>query len=54
VSVASPGSFVEGELSRQRLAAAGIRAQLVTTAEGPRLMVLSEDERRARQLLASS
>ena len=54
VSVASPGSFIEGEVSRQRLAAAGIRAQLVTTTEGPRLMVLSEDETRARQLLATS
>jgi hypothetical protein len=54
VSVASPGSFIEGELSRQRLAAAGIRAQLVTTTEGPRLMVLSEDETSARRLLATS
>ena len=54
VSVASPGSFIEGELSRQRLAAAGIKAQLVTTTEGPRLMVLSEDETSARRLLATS
>ena len=54
VSVASPGSFIEGELSRQRLAAAGIKAQLVTTTEGPRLMVLSEDETTARRLLATS
>jgi hypothetical protein len=53
VSVASPGTFIEGELSRQRLVAAGIKAQLVTTTEGPRLMVLPEDEQPARQLLAS-
>jgi hypothetical protein len=53
VSVASPGSFIEGELSRQRLAAAGIKAQLVTTTEGPRLMVLHEDEVPARRLLAT-
>jgi hypothetical protein len=54
VSVASPGTFIEGEVSRQRLEHAGIRAQLVTTTEGPRLMVLREQEALARQLLASS
>ena len=54
VSVASPGTFIEGELSRQRLESAGIRAQLVTTTEGPRLMVLREHETSARKLLASS
>jgi hypothetical protein len=53
VSVASPGTFVQGEVDRQRLEAAGIRAQLVTTSDGPRLMVLEEDESRARTLLAS-
>lgn len=54
VSIASPGTFIEGEVSRQRLASAGIRAQLVTTTEGPRLMVLREQESAARRLLASS
>ena len=54
VSVASPGTFIEGEVSRQRLESAGIRAQLVTTTEGPRLMVLREHEASARRLLASS
>jgi hypothetical protein len=54
VSIASPGTFIEGEVSRQRLASAGIRAQLVTTNEGPRLMVLREQESDARRLLASS
>ena len=54
VSVASPSTFIEGEVSRQRLAGAGIRAQLVTTTEGPRLMVLREQESAARRLLASS
>ena len=54
VSVAAPGTFIQGELDRQRLEAAGIRAQLVTTSDGPRLMVLEEDESRARRLLASS
>lgn len=53
VAIASPGSFVEGEVSRQRLLAAGIKAQLVTTSDGPRLMVFESDEVSARRLLAS-
>ena len=53
VAVAAPGTFIEGEVDRQRLEAAGIRAQLVTTTDGPRLMVLEEDETTARRLLAS-
>ena len=54
VSVASPGTLVEGEVARLRLQAAGIRASLVTTTEGPRLMVFQEDEAAARTLLARS
>jgi hypothetical protein len=54
VSVASPGTFIAGEVDRQRLEAAGIRARLVTTTDGPRLMVLEEDEAAARTVLASS
>ena len=54
VAVASPGTFIEGEVSRRRLATAGIKAQLVTTTEGPRLMVLDEDAARARRVLATS
>lgn len=53
VAVAAPGSFIEGEVDRQRLESAGIRARLVTTTDGPRLMVLEEDETSARRLLAS-
>jgi hypothetical protein len=52
VAVASPGTFVEGEVARQRLLAAGIRASLVTTRDGPRLMVLEPDPARARPVLA--
>jgi hypothetical protein len=52
VAVASPGSFIEGEVARQRLHDAGIRASLVRTSEGPRLMVLEPDELTARQVLA--
>jgi hypothetical protein len=54
VSVASPGNLVEGEVARLQLEAAGIRASLVTTTEGPRLMVFQEDEAAARTLLARS
>ena len=52
VAVASPGTFVEGEVARQRLLDAGIRASLVTTSDGPRLMVLEPDQTRALQFLA--
>lgn len=52
VSIASPGTFIEGEVSRARLESAGIRASLVSTAAGPRLMVFREDEPAARRLLA--
>lgn len=52
VSIASPATFIEGEVSRQRLEAAGIKASLVTTADGPRLMVFRSDEPSARKVLA--
>jgi hypothetical protein len=53
VAVSAPGTFIEGEVARQRLLEAGIRASLVTTTDGPRLMVLEPDEARARRLLAT-
>lgn len=52
VPVASPGSYVEGEVLRRTLEASGIRANLATTLDGPRLMVWPQDEIRARDLLA--
>jgi hypothetical protein len=52
VAIASPGTYIEGEMARQRLEAAGIRASLVTTSDGPRLMVFSSDEAQARRVLA--
>lgn len=52
VAIASPGTFIDGEVSRQRLGAAGIKASLVSTAQGPRLMVFADDEARARGVLA--
>jgi hypothetical protein len=53
VAIASPGTYIEGEVLRQRLEAAGIKAQLVTTNDGARLMVFRDDEPAARKLLAS-
>lgn len=53
VSIASPDTYIDGEMSRRRLVDAGIRASLVTTTEGPRLMVFREDEQQARTVLAS-
>lgn len=52
VAIASPGTYIEGEVARQRLEDAGIRASLVSTTEGPRLMVFQEDEAAARHALA--
>lgn len=52
VSIASPGSYVEGEMARQRLVEAGLRATLAQTVDGPRLMVFARDESRAREVLS--
>jgi hypothetical protein len=53
VAIAAPGTYIEGELSCRLLTDAGVRATLVTTADGPRVMVFREDESLARQLLAA-
>lgn len=50
--VASPGTYIEGEVLRRRLEDLGIRATLATTVDGPRVLVWPDDERRARQALA--
>ena len=54
VTVAEPKNFVEGEMMRRTLEDAGLRATLVPTAEGPRVMVFPDSERVARALLAQS
>lgn len=51
VPVAAPGNFVDGEIARRRLQDAGLRASLVATSDGPRVMVFPEDEKTARALL---
>jgi hypothetical protein len=53
VTVAAPGNYAEGEMLRRRLEDAGVRANLATTLDGPRVMVWPGDEARARDLLAS-
>jgi hypothetical protein len=52
VPVAAPGTFVEGEVLRRRLEAEGVRATLVPTGDGPRVMVFPDSERVARAILA--
>lgn len=51
VPVASPPSYVEGEVMRRSLEDQGIRATLAQTLDGPRLMVWPSDEQRARKAL---
>jgi hypothetical protein len=51
VPVASPATYIEGEMLRQRLEAHGLRANLATTLEGPRVLVWPDDVERARALL---
>ena len=52
VPVASPGSYIEGEVLRRTLEDAGVKATLTQTLDGPRVMVWPKDEERARELLA--
>ncbi|MBU6245297.1 MAG: hypothetical protein KGP12_08795 [Actinomycetales bacterium] len=51
VAVASPATYVEGEILRRRLQEAGLRANLAQTLDGPRVMVWPADEEQARWLL---
>ncbi len=52
VAVAAPATYVEGEMVRRHLEAAGLRATLTQTTDGPRVMVFSGDEAAARRMLA--
>ncbi len=54
VPVASPGTYIEGEILRRKLEAAGIRANLADTLEGPRVMVWPVDLERAAALVRQS
>lgn len=50
--IASPNTFIDGEIMRQTLLSNGIRANLVNTTSGPRIMVWPVDESAARQILS--
>ena len=51
VPVAAPSTMIEGEMQRLHLLESGIRGTLVTTTEGPRLMVFEPEAAIARELL---
>lgn len=53
VPIATPANYIEGEMLRRKLEEAGIRANLATTLDGPRVMVWPSDEDRARSALMS-
>jgi hypothetical protein len=53
VPVATPPSYVEGEMIRRSLEDAGIKATLAQTLDGPRVMVWPGDEGRARARLSA-
>lgn len=51
VAIAEPSNHIEGQLLKEKLKESGIRANLVQTINGPRLMVSKEDQSIARALL---
>ncbi len=53
VPIATPPTYIEGEVMRRRLEDAGIRANLASTLDGPRVMVWPQDEKRARSVLSA-
>lgn len=53
VPVAEPNNHIEGEMLKQLLIESGIRANLVQTTQGPRLMVQRDESSAARAILNS-
>lgn len=53
VPVAAPSNYADGEILRRRLEDAGIRANLASTLDGPRVLVWPQDEQRARAFLTT-
>ena len=53
VPVAEPSNHIEGEMLKRLLIESGIRANLVQTIQGPRLMVQREESSAARAILNS-
>lgn len=54
VPVHKSKNLIEGEMYRRLLTDAGLRANLATTLDGPRVMVWPEDEVRAKKLISES
>lgn len=52
VPIASPATYIEGEVLRRQLEHNGVRANLARTLDGPRVMVWPADAERARSLLS--
>ena len=50
-AVASPGTYIEAEILRQRLEAGGIKATVAMTNDGPRVMVWPSDRLRAESIV---
>jgi hypothetical protein len=53
-AVASPGSYIEAEILRQRLEAEGIKATVAMTNDGPRVMVWPKDRDRAKSVIRAT
>lgn len=51
VPVSSPKNLIEGEMYRRLLTDAGIRANLTSTLDGPKLMVWPSDQAKAHELI---
>ena len=52
--VASPATYIEAEMLRQRLEGAQIKATVAMTNDGPRLMVWPQDKERALDLISTA
>jgi hypothetical protein len=53
-AVASPGTYIEAEILRQRLETEGIKATVPMTNDGPRVMVWPRDRDRAAAVLRAA
>lgn len=52
-AVASPGTYIEAEILRQRLEAGGVKATVAMTNDGPRVMVWPDDRHKAESIVGS-
>ncbi|CAB4889294.1 MAG: hypothetical protein F2923_02770 [Actinobacteria bacterium] len=53
IPVSTPSTYIEGEIQRRKLEAAGLRANLANTLDGPRVMVWPADINKAKEILGS-